>query len=140
MPSENENIVFIELHDSRIGSIAQHGDNEVAIEFSHLVVYVKVKEELYDVWSCTAKLILSDIGEIDIPSGINSALYISDDKITDASGNRMKLVRALKEPILAVASFELLFSDARKLTARDCKLELRLLDALEKFEIWEGPL
>lgn len=133
-------ISYIEFHDSRVEKICADDHNKICIEFRHLVVYEKIRDDFYEVWKYSGEIVLSNGEQIEIPFSISGNKYISDVSIIDSKGQLIKLDVDNFEQRLELQNFEIVFSDGSRLIVRNCNFQLKKFDAIGQLDTWIGPL
>jgi len=134
-------ISLIEAHDAVISELrVQHGAT-LTVCFSSILVYVRQvsTDERYDLWLYKADLVLRGLGHLEVRGALESDDRVSDIYAGEGASPPLNLTSMLSVTPAATIRVVLAGSGSEVLIACSSG-QLKLLDATERLEEWEGPL
>lgn len=128
-------IVFTELHDAKIKSINILPDDKCNIELKHLAVYHQTAPQKGDVWSYRAEIVIWDIKQLNISGPLEKGEYIMDADLYDQENHELDELPYNRAIPMKMVRFQ--FFSGEEARFNDCIVELKLLEAVRKFEEWD---
>ena len=132
-------IAHIEFHDATITRISIMSAGIVRVEFNHICVYVKIEEELFEVWSARAALQLEGVSSIEMRGAFQTDDYISVGLLFDEAGAEI-IAELTPERLMQAMRLELLLAGS----GSEVRFSMRtasfvLEELLERLNDWKGP-
>ena len=89
-----EDIGRIEFHDAKIGQLLFSCDGKLEIEFRHICLYQgnSLDEDVNDVWSAKANLLLSGVTFVEVVGSIRDDDYVSVGQFIDQDNRSYRMV------------------------------------------------
>lgn len=132
-------IALVQLHDGTVGEISFRAGGGCRIVFEDVYVYHPAGENLFEVWTYSAELLLTGLIETRIIEELTERDdYIADDYVFRAEGQGLRWEQLIGG--LLVSEIRLAFPSGCRLSIRCRHAELRLGERLERHRDWHGPL
>lgn len=131
-------ISLIELHDARIAAFRLQMGGKADFEIAHLVVFLQVGSEEYDVWSFAARIHLQGVRYFELTGELAKDDRVLDAEFTGNGGNVLAWKQlAAGAPINRIV---LDFASGVKLTLACETAQISLGERVKFLERWTGPL
>ena len=98
----------VDFHDARVGRISMYTGGKVEIEFDHICTYHDHGEEVIEIWSSTAVIMLHGVHRFELSGLINDKDYVSEGGLLDRQSLDVSLLPIGSEK--QAISFYLLFA------------------------------
>ena len=132
-------IALIQLHDGAVDNISFRTGAGCRIVFEDVYVYHSAGEDLFEVWTYSAELLLTGLVETSLFGELTAEDdYIADDDVFGVGGEPLRWEQLIGG--FPVSEVRLFFPAGFRFTARCQHAEMRLGERLKRHKDWHGPL